>query len=128
MTEDAHKTRWARALALASAPPIEEWPVIRVDLIEDDIKERVIRKIEALKQYVAGHPLHQIKLQTGVCPSALPKTLQRCLELSADGRIMGFRAILPNTNIYGYNRKKVIGFKRGEEHGGMSGALAILVT
>ena len=124
MHENVNKVRWTRGHGLAEAPPIEEWPIVRIDLLDEGIKERVKRKIEAITHYVAGLSLSEIKHRTGVSPSALPVMVQRCLELADDGRIMGFRAVLPNKNIYGYNRTKNIGFKRGEEHGGMSGALA----
>ena len=128
MPENAKKARWTRSQVLADVPPIEQWPIVRVDLLNEKDKERVIKKIEAIKLYVAGLSLSEIEKRTEVCPSALPIALQRCLELADDGRIMGFRALLLYTNIYGYNRTKDIGFKRGEEHGGMSGALAVTLS
>ncbi len=127
MRETDKKAPWRRDQAVADAPPLDSWPELSIDLLREGKKERIRRKIEAIKLYVMGLPLSEIRRQTGVPPSILPHTLQRCLELASDGRIMGFRALSPNTHLYGYTRTKEIGFKRGEQRGGMSGALSATI-
>jgi putative transposase len=123
MFNDKEIPRWRRAEAVANAPPVTEWPEVNVELLEGAPKAILQNKIKAMQQYVAGFPVSQIHLTTGVHPGALPLMLRRCLTLSSDGRILGFRALIPGLHLSGYIRTKAIGFKRGEQRGGCAGML-----
>lgn len=123
MFNDREIPRWHRAEAVANAPPITEWSEVNVELLEGTSKVILQNRIKAIQQYVAGFPISEIHLTTGVHPSALPVMLRRCLTLSSDGRILGFRALIPGLHLSGYVRTKAIGFKRGEQRGGCSGML-----
>lgn len=125
MTTRNEKSHWRRSEAIANAPPLDEWPEINLEILDDEKKEQTQNKVSAIRQYIQGCPILQIKTTTGIHPSSLPEMLRRCLMLAGDGRIMGFRALLPNVNLAGYNRSKDFGLKRSEQKGGFSGALTV---
>jgi putative transposase len=116
-----------RVQLLADAPPIDVWPAACTDALEERHKERFERLQRAIKLYAAGTPVVIVEERTGVCRVHLPRYLEKCLAAAPDGRIQGFRALLPFARTASYRRRKQELPKRREQQGGQSGLLSALL-
>lgn len=119
-------TRWRRSEDLIGIPDVDTWPRVNLDLLPPEFREAVGARVEAVTLYVRGLPIAAISTRTGVT-SQLPALVKRCLELSPDGQIWGFRALTPYFRIKHYERQAAIFPKRQEQRGGHAGALGALV-
>lgn len=122
----AEVARWRRSEDLIGIPDVDTWPHVNLDLVPPEFRETVGAKVEAVTLYVRGLPIAAISRRTGVT-SQLPALVKRCLELSPDGQIWGFRALTPYFRIKHYERQAAIFPKRQEQKGGHAGALGALV-
>lgn len=115
------KKRRTRAEILTGTPPIKSWPTVLGSMIKDEHREQFRKNCEAVKMYVEGYPVSQIQEVTGVYRGSLPKMLSRSLQLSFDGHIMGYRALIPFSHLKEYTRESSVKHKYPEAHGGLSG-------
>ncbi|MHB1054054.1 MAG: hypothetical protein ACYCZT_13470 [Thiobacillus sp.] len=123
----AKTMRWNRSEDLIGSPDVDTWPHLNLDLLPEEIREAVGAKVEAVTLYVRGVPLSAISARTGVT-SQLSLMTKRCLDLSPDGQIWGFRALAPYFRIKGYERRAAVSPKRQEQMGGHAGALGALLS
>lgn len=119
---------WNRNEARASAPPIETWPTVEIDAIDPTKREHYCAQLQAVTLYFGTTPVSQIEKVTGVSKNALPRLARRCLLPGDDGRILGFRALLPYFRTKEYERISAVQFKLPEAKGGCGGALRNLLT
>lgn len=119
--------RWSRGEA-ASYPPTSTWPTVEVSMLGSEHVEDFEAKSKAVTLYLAGAPTAEILDQTGIPRWVLPRIVKRCLELGSDGRILGFRALIPFVRVAPYTRKKEVQTKRLQQKGGHSGALGALLA
>lgn len=117
-----------RTRLLADAPPVESWPIACSDFLEGERKERFERLQKAIILYVAGAPVKVIEERTGVRRTNLPGYLEKCLSAASDGRIYGFRALLPYTRTTCYKRSAEETPKRREQQGGHAGLFGALLS
>lgn len=118
---------WSRRNAFQDAPPIETWPTVSVASLSPEIKVRYQRNEEAIRLYYANEAVASIAERTGVDQRYLPTMARKCLMLAEDGRIFGFRAVVPNIRLKPYQRRAAIKTKFPEAQGGLSGALSNLL-
>ncbi|WP_323123612.1 integrase [Burkholderia alba] len=74
--------------------------------------------------YLGGTPLADITRDHKIDPSFLSRLLTRCLAAHVDGRIQGFRGLIPHARAKTYRRSKPA--DRQTSHGGLSGAIGQL--
>ncbi|MCI2811312.1 hypothetical protein [Eoetvoesiella caeni] len=82
---------------------------------------------DAMELYFANENIKYIEQRTGVSQFKLSRMAQRCLQLAPDGRIYGFRALIPHIRIGRYHRKAEVNKKRRHQQGGQAGALGLLL-
>lgn len=116
------KKRKTRSEMMANAPPIEHWPTASDSNLEVKEKEIYQNRCNAIRKYYEGEPVADIEKVTGISRGILCKYAANCLELAEDGRIWGFRALLPYFRIRNYKRTAKVTNKLPEAKGGMSGA------
>lgn len=114
--------RKSRLEQLENVPPLSTWPTITDSILNEKNRERFQNRSTAVKMYVEGYPVMEIAKVTGISRSALGKFADRCLETANDGKIMGFRALIPNLPQKLYRRVAEITHKYPEAQGGLSGA------
>lgn len=119
---------WSRKQAIANAPPLEVWPDFVPEQIDKASLEHVFAQVDAIRRYFSNEAVAEITRVTGVSSSDLPRLAKRCLELSNDGRIMGFRALLPYARLKPYERTAAERSKFREEQGGQAGMLTRLLS
>lgn len=119
--------RWSRA-EVNGFPPIATWPTVEPSLLDSDSVEEFEAKVSAVTLYLSGVPTRDIQERTGIPRWDLPRMVRRCLELASDGRILGFRALIPYMRVAPYTRKKEVLEKRPQQKSGYSGALGALLA
>lgn len=119
--------RWSRAAAVG-LPPVATWATVATELLEPAVREKFEAKHKAVFLYLSGVPTQEIFEQTGIQRWDLPRMVKRCMDLATDGRILGFRGLLPYLRVTGYTRKKVVESKRPQQKGGHTGALGAVLT
>lgn len=107
---------------------LDEWPT--VDLLSIPIEKRELfeERYRAFRLYQSGAALAYIHEETGISPQRFYQLLDRCLEAHPDGRIYGFRALIPSTRIHGYRRQKPVELSLGDHQGGGAGAFQKLLA
>lgn len=118
--------RWSRR-EVGSVPPTSTWPTVETSLLNPEHVEEFESKCKAVTLYLSGAHTGEIFELTGITRWGLPRMVRRCLELGSDGRILGFRALIPFLRVTPYTRKQGVRKKRPQQKGGHSGALGALL-
>jgi len=109
-----------RALPL-TVLDITAWPEIDPNLLKPAAKARYERIRKAVTHVVRDHAsISAAARETGIDRSELNRALERCLELSFDGQIEGWRALIPYRRLKPYKR-------HAETKGGTAGLLQALL-
>lgn len=119
---------WNRTESLVGIPSIEEWPSVDIGCLSPKDREIFSARMEAVRLYVQGYPMSTITARTNVSPSMVVPMTKRCVAMAPDGRVMGFRALIPYLRFKVYERKAAVKAKRQEQKGGHAGALGALLT
>lgn len=85
-------------------------------------------RVKAIKMFAEGKTYREIRTVTGQDGAMVRNLFRRCLELADDGRIQGYRALLPYVHTRPNVRRSEVSEKRQEQQGGMSCALSAILT
>lgn len=117
-----------RVLGLTGTPneDLNAWPTPDQGALGDKLSGYLKRK-KAVKLYLlSGISDPEIRQVCGLSLSQVRRLItERCLEEHPDGRIYGFRALVPNLPINGYHRSKPI--KVDQWGRGASGAMQLVL-
>jgi putative transposase len=113
-----------RLLKIATAV----WPSVDLSGFDEDKRAGAENRALAIRLYEQGTPLDSIARTTGLSRQEVSRLFTRCQTVAPDGRIYGFRALLPGTRIKGYTRSAPVVHARGDGSGGCSGAFTNLLT
>ncbi len=103
------------------------WPTVDPSAFDGQRRKVLLERIEAVRLYLARSPLQKIISTTGVSRSLLYHLLRRCIEPHPDGRIRGFRALIPYARATQYERTKPVAPTTRTQHAGSSGAMLKLL-
>ncbi|MFC7518843.1 helix-turn-helix domain-containing protein [Herbaspirillum sp. GCM10030257] len=81
------------------AEDLATWPTVNAETLHLDIALDYRAREHAIRMYSDSVPIEQIVQQTGIDRSSLYRLVKRCLEAHPDGRIFGFRALVPYTRM-----------------------------
>lgn len=102
----------------------DAWPDVKEEVLpEGDVRAAFIKRKKAVKLKCDGEKNASIKLQTGFERQEVWRYLKRCRSIHPDGRLWGFRALVPGTWVEEPKRKKA-----PAPNGGKSGGLAYVFT
>ena len=93
-----------------SIPPelkaLETWPTVDHSALDASRRQTYLQRAEAVRLFVLSNdlPLVEIELRTGVSRRGFARLFARCIARHADGRIQGFRALIPHTRVKRYTR------------------------
>ena len=107
-----------------------DWPALaQVDAgaLNETERSAYQRNRRAIDLYLSGRSINEIAKQSGVVRSHLYRLINRCLAVHDDGRLYGYRGLLPKTRIQSYSR--VTKVKELSKHGsrGTAGAFMALL-
>lgn len=109
-----------RALPL-TVLDITTWPEINANMLTPAAKDRYERFRKAITRIVRDHATFSAAArEAGIDRSELDRAVERCLELAFDGKIEGWRALIPYRRLKPYHR-------RPETKGGTAGILQALL-
>jgi hypothetical protein len=115
------KQRSSRSQLLALAPPLNLWPDISQESVDDELKETFNNRCRAIQMYLEGEAVNTIQVDTGVSRTSITDLLRRCLQPGPDGNILGYTALIPFYRLKEYERKAEVKPKFREDQGGLSG-------
>jgi putative transposase len=126
---------WGRLQVKRSAIPelladLSRWPSVDPMALEEAQRERLLQRQVAVALFVERPELSlaDIRRQCGVHPEQLYRLLNRCLKTHDDGRIYGFRGLIPNKHVKRYERTAAVEASVPRGRGGASGALGRLLA
>jgi putative transposase len=83
---------------------LADWPRVDVRALPDAQAEVYRARTSAVSAYSHGHSLSRIEDDTGVHRVTLMRLIARALRPHADGRLWGYRALVPYTHVLPYER------------------------
>jgi len=115
--------KWSKSAARAEAPPLDEWPTFDYSTLSDEDREFLENRELAVRMLIEGAKYADISIVTGVSKKQATRMTKTCLSTASDGRIMGFRGVLPFTRMGRNIRRSEIKSKRRDQQGGMACAM-----
>lgn len=103
------------------------WPTVDPNAMEGQRRSDLLNRIEAVRLYAVGTPLLTIETATGIPRMQLYRLTKRCIEPDVDGRIRGFRALIPFAKSKKYVRTADVKPTTRERPSGSSGAMTALL-
>jgi len=102
--------RFDRRMLSLEAPLIEFWPSADPSHLPQDEQDAFDRLSQAIAELFEqlDTPVARILANHRVGKSALYRAARRCLHLHPDGRIYGFRAVLPFLRVKDYERQALV--------------------
>jgi len=105
---------------------LNSWPEPDIGALTSKSLELFLRRKEAVLLYLQGTEAGAISKATGVHPRFLNRTIrERCMHPHPDGRVYGWRGLVPGVHIAKYSRKSKI--RADAKGGGAAGAMSNLL-
>ncbi len=106
---------------------LSSWPTVDPSALGDQRRTDLLSRMEAVRLYVNHEPVQAIESATGVGRSGLYRLIRRCIQPHPDGRIRGFRALIPYGRAKRYERIKPVAPTTRTRTSGSSGAMTHLL-
>jgi transposase InsO family protein len=104
------------------------WPAVDFYALSDVQRIIFSKRRLAIELYAKGETIRLIEERTGINRHQLYFLLDRCLKIDADGRVVGFPALLKYQRIAPYTRTAPLGSAHAAASGGgLGGAFAFLL-
>ncbi|WP_251108061.1 integrase [Burkholderia glumae] len=100
------------------------WPGVDPAAIDPERLPVYRQRERAIQAYLRGTPLADLKRDFDINRGTLTRLLERCLASHPDGRIQGFRGLIPHIRTKRYRR--IVPAVRRTQHGGLTGAMGQL--
>ncbi|OIQ98567.1 hypothetical protein GALL_193920 [mine drainage metagenome] len=108
---------------ISMVPDRDTWPTVNVSELPRDRLELFNHRYKAINMYIDGEPIRDIETTTEISYKILQQLLNKCIEPGHDGRIKGYRALIPFLVRSPYKRTVVSAAKPLGGQGGFSGLL-----
>lgn len=103
------------------------WPTIDPNAFVGQSRENLLNRIQAIQLYVAGTTVPNIVAATSVPRAQIFRLIKRCIQPHSDGRIRGFRALVPFARSKAYQRTADVRPTTRARRSGSSGAMTALL-
>jgi len=100
------------------------WPAVAWPALPEEQQKIFRARAEAVRLYCGREPLRAIEAATGIPVSSVRRFYERCLAPHADGRVQGWRALIPFEHVKPYWRSAKIA---QPGRAGKAGAFALLL-
>lgn len=119
--------RFDRASIPRDVTNVEAWPTIDASALDPEGRSLFTQRCEAMRLFIdASVPLVAIATRTGVSRGSLHRLFARCIAEHDDGRIHGFRALVPFVHTKPYERRVTVPFTK--DGSGAAGAFRQLLA
>jgi len=92
---------------------ISTWPHVDITALDAKAAQLFARRSKAVSLYLKGERLASIIEEVGFTRQEIHRLVRRCLKTHADGRIWGYRALLPGQRQKPYQRTTRVTGARG---------------
>lgn len=82
----------------------QSMPTVDTGALTDPARAIYQKHLRLLEGYLNGESISSIETQSGIQRTHLYRLIKRCLALHDDGRVYGYRALLPQTRVNSYCR------------------------
>jgi hypothetical protein len=101
------------------------WPAVDPSALDEVARHLYLQREQAVHAYFNGERLALIERRFGVRRNSVNWLVDRCIAPHADGRIQGFRGLIPFARVKTYERSKPA--QARSLHGGLAGAFGQLL-
>lgn len=120
------QNRFDRMLLEPDLKDTSLWPTVDISLLSEKHSVIYERRESAIREYLADKPVEEIYKAFRIPRNELGRLLQRCLNSHPDGRIWGWRALIPYRRQRSYQRRVPVKSYPASRMGGDAGALTQL--
>ena len=106
---------------------VTQWPSVDTNALSAPAKAHFERRLRAIEHYVTGLSVRQVYAETNVRPQQLYRLIARCLTPHDDGRLFGYRGLLPRIHVNAYTRRTQVTQLSAAGSRGTAGAFAYLL-
>lgn len=99
------------------------WPTVDISILSKKHSVTYERRENAIREYLTDKSVEEISKTYGIHRKELGQFLRRCLKIHPDGRIWGWRALIPYCRQQSYERRIPIKSYPSNKRGGSSGAM-----
>jgi hypothetical protein len=99
------------------------WATVDPSMLTETSTPIYTRRAGAVRDYLDGEPIEKISENYGMRLPEIIRLTKRCVQTHPDGRIWGFRALVPFKHLKEYERTAVVQRRTLDEKSGCSGAL-----
>lgn len=101
----------------------DSWPSVDKSALSGEVLELYATREAVVQGYFSGHSLNYLVSTFRLSRQTIHRLVERCLTTHPDGRIWGFRALLPYTHQKVYDRIAPVTRTGLDQRGGAAGAL-----
>ncbi len=125
-----YSARFSRSTLDPEISDTSLWPTVDEQVIKGPESRRrlYINRAKAITLYLEGVPGKKIEANTNIPIREISRLRARCLKTHPDGRIWGFRALIPGIHQKDYHRKAKVTLSRLTSEGGAGAFGQILET
>jgi hypothetical protein len=120
------KPRFTRKSLPVELRQASGWPGIDPTHMEAADLELFERMKKGIELYIAAGDIRDALAKLDLTYEQVQRAVDRCVTTHEDGRLFGFRALLPNMRVRRYERRKAVRAREPGSKGGYSGALCQL--
>jgi transposase InsO family protein len=106
---------------------LSTWATVDVSVLAEADRTRFQRRYDAINRFVEGDTLASIRTACQIRNGQLYPLLDRCLATHSDGRLYGYRGLLPYRHQGGYTRTAPLRRATRPTPGGAAGAFGVLL-
>lgn len=117
------RIRFDRNLLEPELTDMSLWPTVNTSLLNEEQLTRYQGRENAIREYLKGKKVNEISEVFGISRVELGRLVKRCLTLHPDGKIWGWRALIPYHRQRPYRRNAPVKSYPSSAKGGCSGAL-----
>jgi hypothetical protein len=88
----------------ATSIDLSTWPEFDAKVLEAGQRNSFLARRRAIEMYCQHLSINDIESETGIDRSQLYRLLDRCARPHDDGRIFGYRALVPYSRVAQYER------------------------
>lgn len=105
---------------------VNNWATVDASFLDEENKKKYENRKGAVAAYLSDSSMADIRKDYGLSRHEIIRLVKRCLNLHKDGKIWGFRALIPYNHQKSYERVADSASKDNFTFGGESGALTKL--
>lgn len=98
------------------AVAVNSWITVDDGNLDPDSAQVFLRRKNAIELYARGASLRQVTEETGIGSKELYRFLDRCETIGEDGRLNGWRGIVPNSHVMPRQRNDLLDVRIGHSN------------